>query len=47
MIADNLIYYATFVFSMLVVGLVLTVIEFRFGDPKRQQQATAKKDSSS
>ena len=46
MIVDNLIYYAAFIFSMLIVGLVLTVIEFRYGEPKRQQQAAAKKGSS-
>ena len=47
MIADNLIYYAMFVFAVLIVGLVLTVIEFRYGEPKRQQEAAAKKGSSS
>ena len=37
MIANNLIYFAVFVFVMLIVGLVLTVLEFRHGQPKQQQ----------
>lgn len=39
MIIDNLIYFALFVFVMMIVGLVLTVIEFTQGDPKHQQKA--------
>jgi hypothetical protein len=42
MIADNLIYWAVFVFIVLVIGLVLTVLEFRHGEPRRQQEAADK-----
>jgi hypothetical protein len=38
MIADNLIYIALFVFVVMAIGLVLTFIEFRHGEPKRQQE---------
>ncbi len=37
MIADNIIYFAVFIFVMMIIGLVLTVLEFRHGQPKRQQ----------
>ena len=37
MIVDNLLYFAIFVFIMLVIGLALTVLEFRHGAPKKQQ----------
>lgn len=47
MIVDNLIYCAIFVFAVLIVGLGLTVMEFRYGEPKRQQEAAANKGSSS
>jgi hypothetical protein len=38
MIADNLIYLAVFVFVMMLIGLVLTFLEFRHGEPKQQQE---------
>ena len=38
MIVDNILYFAIFVFVMMIIGLVLTVMEFRFGNPKQQQQ---------
>lgn len=38
MIIDNLLYFAIFVFVMMIIGLVLTVAEFRYGQPKKQQQ---------
>jgi hypothetical protein len=52
MIAEHLIFiatgighllYAVFVFIVLVIGLVLTVQEFRYGDLNRQQAAAKKK----
>ncbi|UCH41862.1 MAG: hypothetical protein JSU67_09430 [Gammaproteobacteria bacterium] len=46
MIADNLIYYAIFVFIMMVIGLVLTVLEFRHGKPRRQQEEAEKNPAS-
>jgi phosphotransferase system glucose/maltose/N-acetylglucosamine-specific IIC component len=42
MIADNLIYTAMFVFAIMFIGLVLTIIEFRYGEPKRQQEQAEK-----
>ena len=42
MIADNMIYFAIFVFVMMIIGLVLTVLEFRYGNPKRQQERAEK-----
>jgi hypothetical protein len=38
MIAENLIYVAVLVFILMAVGIVLTIIEFRYGAPKRQQE---------
>ena len=46
MIAENLIYYAMFVFLMMVIGMVLTVLEFRHGNPRRQQEAAEKNPAS-
>ena len=43
MIVDNLIYFAIFVFVMMVVGLLLTVLEFRYGKPSAQQEAAEKR----
>ena len=42
MIADNLIYFAIFVFVMMMIGLVLTMLEFRYGKPRAQQKAAEK-----
>lgn len=42
MIAENLIYFAMFVFLMMMIGMVLTVLEFRQGSPRRQQEAAEK-----
>ncbi len=38
MISDNLLYLAIFVFVMMIIGLVLTFLEFRYGEPKQQQE---------
>ena len=37
MIVDNLLYFGVFVFLMMIIGMVLTVIEFTRGEPKRQR----------
>lgn len=42
MIVDNILYFAIFVFIMLIIGLVLTVLEFSYGQPKKQQQVAEK-----
>ncbi|MDT8409688.1 MAG: hypothetical protein RQ741_08830 [Wenzhouxiangellaceae bacterium] len=37
--SDAMVFYiAIFVFSMMVIGLVLTILEFRFGEPKDQAE---------
>jgi hypothetical protein len=36
MISENLLYIAIAVFIFLLVGLILTVVEFRYGAPRRQ-----------
>jgi phosphotransferase system glucose/maltose/N-acetylglucosamine-specific IIC component len=46
MIADNLIYIAIFVFIIMFIGLVLTFMEFRYGNPKRQQERAEKNPDS-
>ncbi|MFT4993087.1 MAG: hypothetical protein ACI965_000105 [Paraglaciecola sp.] len=45
MISDNLLPIATFVFVIMLIGLVLTLVEFRYGEPKHQQDQ-ADKDAS-
>jgi hypothetical protein len=39
-----MIYVAVLVFILMAVGIVLTIMEFRYGEPKRQQEQ-AEKDS--
>jgi hypothetical protein len=46
MIADNLLYIAIFVFVIMFIGLVLTFMEFRYGNPKRQQERAEKNPDS-
>lgn len=36
MIQENLLFIAIAVFVFMLIGLILTVVEFRFGAPKRQ-----------
>ena len=43
MISDNLFHIAVFVFIIMMIGLVLTFIEFRYGEPKRQQELADRK----
>ena len=38
MIADNLIYFAIAVFILIVIGLTLTILEFRYGTPQQQSR---------
>jgi hypothetical protein len=35
---SSLFIYSVVVFSVMAVGLVLTVIEFRYGEPKKQEK---------
>ena len=46
MISDNLLPIAMFVFVIMLIGLVLTFVEFRYGEPKRQQDRADKKAES-
>jgi hypothetical protein len=46
MILENLLHVAILVFVLMLVGLVLTLLEFRYGEPK-QQQDSATRDSAS
>lgn len=39
MIVDSILFFAIFVFAMMLIGLVLTVIEFSYGSLGQQQQA--------
>ena len=43
MISDNLFPIAVFVFIIMMIGLVCTFIEFRYGEPKRQQDRADRK----
>ncbi len=38
MIQENLLYIAITVFAFMLVGLILTVVEFRYGAPKQQER---------
>ena len=38
MIQDNLLFIAIAVFVFMLIGLVLTVVEFKYGAPKRQAE---------
>ena len=42
MIADHLLLYAVGVFVLLSIGLALTIFEFRYGEPKRQQEQSGR-----
>ena len=42
MIADDLILYAVGVFVLMSIGLGLTILEFSYGEPKRQQEKSEK-----
>ena len=46
MIADNLLGIAMFVFVIMFIGLVLTFLEFKYGEPKRQQERAERKQRS-
>jgi len=45
MIAENMIYIAVLVFVLMAIGLVLTFLEFKYGEPKRQQERAARDPS--
>jgi len=38
MIQENLLFIAIAVFVFMLIGLILTVVEFRYGAPKRQDE---------
>lgn len=42
MIVENLIYFAIAAFLLMIFGLGLTMLEFRYGDPRRQQKIAEK-----
>ena len=46
MISDNLLNIAMFVMAMMLIGLVLTILEFRYGEPKRQQERAERNQGS-
>jgi hypothetical protein len=46
MISDNLLNIAMFVMFMMLIGLVLTILEFRYGEPKRQQERAERNQGS-
>lgn len=35
---ENLIYIAIIVFLLMLVGLIVTMVEFRYGAPRRQEK---------
>jgi len=43
MIESNLLYIAILVFVLMLIGLVLTALEFRHGAPHRQEEEAQKK----
>ena len=45
MIAENMIYFAIGVFVLMVIGLVLTYVEFRYGNPRKQQEIADKQQA--
>ena len=38
MIQENLLFIAIAVFVLMSIGLILTIIEFKYGEPKRQDE---------
>jgi hypothetical protein len=46
MIADHLLGIAMSVFVITFIGLVLTFLEFKYGEPKRQQERAEGKQRS-
>ena len=46
MITDNLLGIAMFVFVIMLIGIVFTFLEFRYGEPKRQQERAERKQRS-
>jgi len=41
---NMLLWVAIFVFAMLAIGLVLTILEFRYGQPRREAEEARRKD---
>ncbi len=42
---NMLLWVAIFVFAMLAIGLVLTILEFRYGQPRREADAARAKEN--
>ena len=42
----TLLWWAMFVFAMLVVGLGLTILEFRYGQPRREGEQARERSAS-
>jgi hypothetical protein len=38
MIQENLLLISTAVFVLMSIGLILTILEFKYGEPKRQDE---------
>lgn len=43
--SNTLVYYAIGVFLLMLIGLVLTVLEFKYGAPKKQSEDNEKKQN--
>ncbi|MGB5708144.1 MAG: hypothetical protein WBM41_15090 [Arenicellales bacterium] len=42
---NTILFYAVLVFVLMLIGLVLTAIEFKFGAPRKQEEAAKAKKS--
>ena len=42
---STLLYFAVFVFVMMIIGLGLTVLEFRYGQPRREDEQARQRES--
>lgn len=44
--SENMLFWvAAFVFTMLAIGLGLTILEFRYGQPRREDDEARRKES--
>ena len=41
---NTLLWVAIFVFAMLAIGLALTILEFRYGQPRREAEEARRND---
>ncbi len=42
---NMLLFVGIAVFSLMLIGVVLTILEFRFGEPRRQQEEARKEQA--